>query len=342
MKNKGRKIFTQLHPLKTPVLFLIFNRLDTTRQVFEAIRQAKPPRLYIAADGPRDDKLEEDQKVQAIREYVVNNINWDCEVKTLFREKNLGCRYAVSGGITWFFENEEMGIVLEDDCLPSLSFFWFCEELLERYRQDTRVMVISGDYFHGKAHEPVHSYFFSRYNHCWGWASWRRAWQFYDRDMGQWPRLRKTDWLIRVGDSHRDFREYWKKIFDAAHAGKADTWDYQWTFSCWVQNGLTVLPLRNLVKNIGFGQDSTHTKGDGGWIARLPLEFITFPLSHPDQVARDKVADRWSDLNVIGTKVSCHKRIVRKIPGAKGFYKIFASLFHALKITDKAKAKFRQ
>ena len=135
--------FIPPHPLNTAVLFLVFNRPDTTRQVFEAIRKAKPPRLYVAADGPREDHPGEDEKVREIRDYVMNNIDWDCEIKTLFRDKNLGCKYAVSGAITWFFENEEMGIILEDDCLPSQSFFWYCEELLKKYKDIDTIMHIN-------------------------------------------------------------------------------------------------------------------------------------------------------------------------------------------------------
>ncbi|MFP4332877.1 MAG: hypothetical protein ACLFQJ_06210, partial [Campylobacterales bacterium] len=157
-EHNSKLEFTPPHPLKTAVLFLVFNRLDTTKQVFEAIRQAKPPRLYVAADGAREAKEGEDQKVKAIREYILQHIDWDCEVKTLFREKNLGCKIAVSSAITWFFENEEMGIILEDDCLPSQSFFWFCEELLERYKDDMRIMMVSG-YNKVQRYNQQNSYF---------------------------------------------------------------------------------------------------------------------------------------------------------------------------------------
>ena len=160
--------FVPPHPLNTAVLFLIFNRLDTTKQVFEAIRQAKPPRLYIAADGARSSREGEAEKVQAVREYIIQNIDWECEVKTLFREQNLGCKYAVSGAIDWFFENEEMGIILEDDCLPSQSFFWFCEELLERYKDDMRVWHIGGSNFQNGIKRGDGDYYFSKYNTFFG------------------------------------------------------------------------------------------------------------------------------------------------------------------------------
>lgn len=298
--------------MHTAVLFLVFNRPDTTRQVFQAIRQARPPRLYIGADGPRDDRPGEKERCDQVRQ-IATAVDWPCEVKTLFREKNLGCRVGVSTAIDWFFEDEPEGIILEDDCLPDLTFFRFCEELLDRYREETRVMLISGNYFHGNAYTSTKSYFFSRYCHIWGWATWRRAWQYYDSDMDQWPRLRKTDWLRCVGDGHYDFQKYWTRILDSTHAGKIDTWAYRWNFSCWTQNGLAILPSKNLVKNIGFGENATHTKGDGGWISKMPLESITFPLDHPNEIVRDQVADRWTDLNVVKTHVPLIAgRILRK------------------------------
>ena len=154
------KEFIPPYPLKTAVLFLIFNRLDTTKQVFEEIRKAKPPRLYIAADGPRENKEGEKEKVGAVRKYVLENIDWNCEVKTLFRDKNLGCGKAVSQAITWFFENEEMGIILEDDCLPSQSFFWFCEKLLKKYNKEKRIMLITGTSYLFNEIERKEDYFF--------------------------------------------------------------------------------------------------------------------------------------------------------------------------------------
>ena len=300
--------------MHTPVLFLVFNRPDTTAQVFEAIREARPPRLYVAADGPRKDRPGEKERCGQVRE-IASAVDWPCVLKTLFRDENLGCGIAVSTAIDWFFEKEPEGIILEDDCLPHDSFFPFSEELLERYREEDRVMVISGNYFHGRTHKPEHSYFFSRFPHCWGWASWRRAWQSYDHAMAQWPGLRESDWLIRVGGGHRDFRAYWTQVFDATHAGDIDSWDYQWTFSCWVYNGLTILPSKNLVKNIGFGEDSTHTTDDGGWIAQLPLEKMEFPLVHPENILRDKVADRWTDLHVFRTRALMYRKILPRIPG---------------------------
>jgi len=163
----------------TPILFLVFNRPNTTQRVFNVIRQVKPKQLFVAADGPRRDKGADEEKCEATRE-IVKQIDWDCEVKTLFREENLGCGKAVSSAITWFFENVEEGIILEDDCLPNLDFFGYCEELLDRYRDNREVMFIGGDNFQKGKKWGDASYYFSAYNHVWGWATWKRTWDIYD------------------------------------------------------------------------------------------------------------------------------------------------------------------
>jgi len=195
-------------PLRTPVLFLVFNRLDTTKKVFQVIKKAKPPRLYIAADGPRETKEGEAERVKAVRDYVMSNMDWECEVKTLFREKNLGCGKAVSEAITWFFENEEMGIILEDDCLPTQSFFWFCEELLIRYKHEEKIMQINGSSFLPNI-DIKESYFFSKYNHIWGWASWRRAWKHFHMQYPNWE-----DRFEKLHSFHlKAEKEYWRKTF---------------------------------------------------------------------------------------------------------------------------------
>ena len=286
------KTFTPPHPLKTAVLFMVFNRPDTTKQVFEAIRKAKPPKLYVAADGPRADKTGEQEKCEQVRR-IATQLDWDCEVKILFREKNLGCRIGVSSAIDWFFENEEEGIILEDDCLPSQSFFWFCEELLERYRDDMRIMAVSGDNFQKGPARNEFSYYFSRFNHCWGWASWRRAWSYYEKDMQSWPYIRDNDYMQDILLDKAAVK-YWGKIFETAYRNEIDSWAYRWTFSCWVQNGLTVLPNVNLVSNIGFDGDATHTTGKDNANSQISVFNLSFSLKHPNWMIKDKRADDYT------------------------------------------------
>lgn len=282
------------------VLFLIFNRPDTTQQVFDAIRKAKPSRLYVAADGPRMGKPGEKENCEKTR-LIATAIDWDCELKVLFRNQNLGCRLAVSQAIDWFFEAEESGIILEDDCLPSNSWFPFAQEMLERFENDERIMCISANHFHGDNHARDDSYFFSAYAHCWGWASWRRAWAHYDRDMGAWPMLRNKGFPAQISNGNRLIQQQWTHIFDIAHEGiQVDSWAYRWLFSCWAQNGLTVTPAKNLVINLGVGQDGTHTQSVNTAVAAIRNEELSFPLKHPACLVRDIDSDDWESVHVYG------------------------------------------
>ncbi len=275
---------------KVSVLFLIFNRPHTTARVFEAIRQAKPSRLYVAGDGARENREGEAEKVAEARK-IVTQVDWPCELRTLFRDKNLGCKKAVSSAISWFFEKEEQGIILEDDCLPHPDFFQFCEVLLDYYANDKRIFVITGTNFQNGQKRGNASYYFSKYPHIWGWATWRRAWKYYDVDISFWPKwLRSEDWLRKV--PNRVERRYWQKIFDQTYQNKIDTWDYQWTASVWYTGGLTATPNVNLVSNIGYGTDATRTLSYDDPLANQP----TYPMEriqHPEQLAIDEKADEY-------------------------------------------------
>lgn len=272
-----------------PVLLLIFNRPDSASVVFERIRRVKPGVLCVAGDGPRPGVPGEEEKCRRARE-LVNEVDWPCEVRTLFRDENLGLRTAVSGAITWFFEMESEGIILEDDCVPSTSFFPFCSELLERYREKSEIMAISGVNFQFGAQKTPHSYYFSRYNHCWGWAGWRRSWKYYDNAMSQWSQARVEGTLDRVLQD-REAARYWTEAFDKAFRGEVDSWAYRWTLSTWLAGGLAILPSVNLVSNIGFDDDATHTRGKSP-IANMSAEEIDFPLHHPPHLEVDVEADR--------------------------------------------------
>lgn len=277
--------------LREAVLFLVFNRPDTTKQVFEEIRKAKPPRLYVAADGPRSNREGEEQKVDKVRE-IATAVDWPCEVKTLFREKNLGCKCAVSSAINWFFEHEEQGIILEDDCLPHPDFFPYCETLLNRYKDDERVMAITGVNFQNGQERGEASYYFSIFNHVWGWASWRRAWEQYDVEMKFWPTWKKSmSWRNFWNDPAA--RRYWEKIFNRVYNGEIDTWDYQWTATAFRHRGLTATPNVNLVSNIGFGEDATHTKFTESADSAIPVHPMN-KITHPPIVTQDKLADSYT------------------------------------------------
>jgi hypothetical protein len=224
---------------------------------------------------------------------ILKDVDWNCELFTNYSEINLGCKIRVASGLNWLFENVDEAVILEDDCLPHPSFFRFCGELLERYRNDSRVMSISGNNFQNDRSSISYSYYFSRYVHVWGWASWRRAWIHYDVGMSQWPTLRDRNWLGDFLDDSRQVR-YWSYIFQEAYEA-LDTWDYAWMFACWRNNGVSITPHVNLVSNIGFGPSSTHTVQTGSRFANMPIEEMIFPIKHPSRVVRDFRADEFTE-----------------------------------------------
>jgi hypothetical protein len=273
----------------TPVALLIFNRPDPTARVFEAIAMARPSKLLVVADGPRSDRLGEDEKCRQARA-IIDNVNWDCEVITNFSSVNLGCKQRVASGIDWIFEQVEEAIILEDDCLPAPSFFRFCDEMLDRYRLNERVGMVSGGNLQFGQLRGNASYYFSRYTHIWGWATWRRAWQHYDRDIALWPSFRDEGWLDPMFSTQRE-RDYWRNSFQLVYDGALDTWDCSWTFAAVTFGMLQIVPNVNLISNIGFGPNATHTHVVGEY-ANLPLESMQFPLRHPTFVLPNIDADR--------------------------------------------------
>ncbi len=216
---------------------------------------------------------------------------------TNYSNINLGCKRRVSSGIDWVFQQVGEAIILEDDCLPDLSFFRYCEELLERYRDDTRIMFISGDNFQFGRKSTNDSYYFSRCINntppIWGWATWRRAWQYYDVDLKLWGTMIDDNWLKDILED-RNIVEQWKQRFQSIYDHRFDTWDYQWVFACWVQNGLVILPNVNLISNIGYGTEATHSKATITEFANMPVEAMSFPMKHSEFMIRDSRADRYS------------------------------------------------
>jgi hypothetical protein len=274
---------------KTPILFLIFNRPQLTQTVFNAIREYRPQQLYIAADGPRDNRPDDVHLCEASRA-VIEQVDWDCEVKTLFRHDNLGCGKAVSEAISWFFDNEEAGVILEDDCLPHESFFDFCGDLLERYKDNEQVMHIGGTCFQDKSYRNKNSYYFSNYIHIWGWATWKRAWLKYTYNITAHTNPGFTEILKTKFPDPQEFN-FWKKSFDDMAAHAIDTWDIQWSYSVYKNNGIGITPTANLISNIGFGADATHTLVADAKITALPLGSIS-EIRHPTNISVTKWADR--------------------------------------------------
>lgn len=301
--------------MNTPILFIVFNREDTTAKVFDAIRLARPTRLYVVADGPRSGRPDDLVQCAAVRR-TATAVDWPCEVHTLFREHNLGCRRGVAEGIDWFFSKEPEGIVLEDDVLPTPGFFSFCEELLSLYRDDDRVFTISGSNMIGDVYKPPHNYFFSCYNHIWGWASWRRAWRHYEHNLDTFPAWDEAGGLLQALEGDRCAAAYYRNIFNRLRRGELDTWDYQLTAIGWMRGALSALPDRNLTTNLGFGDSrATHTqKGPPQCVQRNPVRDFAAPLKHPLDVERDRVAERLIRHRVTRlTPLRCFRRSLKHV-----------------------------
>jgi len=296
--------------LNTAVLFLVFNRFELTAKVFKTIQKARPPRLYIASDGFRENVVGEKENVDHIRKFLMENINWDCEVFTLFRKKNLGCKYAVSEAIDWFFKNEEMGIILEDDCLPIQSFFWYCEELLNKYKNSEDIFFISGTGELQLVNEINSDYDFSKYCFVWGWASWRRVWRHYDVDILDWEENKKNI-IFNVSDNIQTQR-YWERAFQKVYESKIDTWDYQLSYLILKNYGKCIIPKFNLVSNIGFGEGATHTKNKDDVYANRVLSNFEFPLNHPVEILNNIKIDYFFDKSLFADK-SLTIRILNKL-----------------------------
>lgn len=275
--------------LETPILLVLFNRPEVTQSTFDAVRRVKPMRLYVAADGPREGRPKEAVACSKVRK-IVNQVDWPCEVFTKFSDVNLGCKMGEFTAMDWFFKNEEEGIVLEDDCCPDQSFFYYCQELLERFRNDTRVTMISGRNSLGDWKSDSQSYHFSKFGSVWGWAGWRRAWQYYDVDMKAWGDQSYKD-AVRffVGDENYSSRCV---NYEGVYRGDIDTWDFQWSFAQSCQSGLTVVPAVNLISNIGFGDDATHTMDENDSMAKVESKTLNLPLSHLNIVVADSDFDK--------------------------------------------------
>jgi hypothetical protein len=273
------------------VLLISFNRPALTRRVLQALRAANVTRLYVAVDGPRPNRPD-DLKATAEVRAMASEIDWTAEVLTLFREENLGCKTAVVSAINWFFRQEGEGIILEDDCVPAPSFFRYCDELLERFRDDERIAQICGSTFIPPPRKG--SYWYSKYADIWGWATWRRSWRLADMSMAGWPEWRDSGGLAKLPGSTPGFVAYWTRRFDESYAGRVDTWDFAWMFACWRRGLLSVLPATPQVENIGFGPDATHTRFFDRVNPQVSQKAqpLTFPLGHVENPAADVSRER--------------------------------------------------
>lgn len=269
----------------TPVAVFLFNRPGCARQLLEAVSQQQPARLFIVADGPRDSHPDDASLCRASRA-VFEHISWPCQVTRIYADKNMGCRNSIPHGLQQVFAAVEECIILEDDCIPQPSFFRFCTELLDTYRSSEQVMCISGHRVDGPNEPDGESYFFSKYPHIWGWATWRHQWAKFDLAMPEWKCLRETDWLRNILGSDAA-TTYWKRIFDQMNEGM-DTWDYALAYAGWRHGMLSVRPKVSMITNIGLQEKSTHGLFHAGLDPFAPAREMDFPLIHPKTIAADK------------------------------------------------------
>ncbi len=274
----------------TPILLLIFNRPDTTERVFNLLKEIKPSKLFISGDGARSNKSGENEKVEKTRE-VVQSIDWDCDVKYNFSDFNLGCKMGVSSGISWFFENVNDGIIIEDDVLPNKSFFRFCSEMLKHYEDNQKVMHIGGANFQDGIQRGDGIYYFSKLCHVWGWASWARAWEKYNVNIEDEEPV--IDEVLNETFSFKGLREYYRKYIFKVKNGQLDTWDYQWAYTIWKNKGISVIPNKNLTTNIGFREDATHTLDIESRLSRME-SYDLGEIRHPDIIEVCHEADIYT------------------------------------------------
>ena len=294
----------------TPVVFIVFNRPHHTRAVFERIAAVRPPRLLLIADGPRETRPAERDNCLQVRQ-VLDEVNWPCDVSTNCADHNLGCRKRIVTGLNWAFEQVEEAIILEDDIAPDPSFFQFCEEMLTRYRGDSRISMITGFNIVEDQSPKDWSYFYSSLTHIWGWATWRNSWHRYDEHLSNWPAIKAAGLMqqyFRLPQQQR----FWTRIFDQMYAGTGpDTWDYQWFYTNLINHALSITPGVNLIENIGFGPDATHTT-DAGAAPGLKARPIKFPLIHPPAVTAIRELDELDGQRSGSFVPGLHQRALRK------------------------------
>lgn len=296
---------------QTPILLLVFNRPDTTKKVIEAIREVKPKKLFVVADGPRKNKAGEEIICEEVRKIVTDAVDWKCELITDFRSENLGCGYGVYKAISWFFEHVEKGIILEDDCLANPSFFAFCEELLNLYKDNDKVMHISGNNFQFGKKFGNASYYFSNYSHIWGWATWRRAWNKYQFELNDLEQSIQNGLFNHLETNETEIK-FWTNIFEELKNGKQDVWDGQWLYTVWKNKGFTILPNVNLVKNIGFNSDATHTHSHENIMSNIETVSID-QIKHPEEIKVFKGADARSFKIIFLNQLTFQMKIKNKL-----------------------------
>lgn len=297
--------------MKTPVVLIIFNRPHHTEKVFEVIRQAQPSQLLVIADGPRPNRPDDKEKCASARA-IIDRVDWECQVLKNYSDTNLGCDPRIIDGLNWVFDTVEEAIILEDDCIPHPTFFTYCEELLDRYLHDPRVMNISGQNVLFGRKRTDYSYYFSRFTLCWGWATWRRSWQYFDIDLKLWPEVRDKKFMKDILEDPYAVK-VWERTAQMLYDGRLTGWDFKWMFSCWLQNGLCIISDRNLVTNIGYGAEATHIHDEKDPYIKMAIAEMDFPLKHPPFILRDLEADKFTQRTLFDYDPNIFKKVQNKI-----------------------------
>src|ERR671932_1257558 len=297
--------------MKPPVVLIIFNRTSHTERVFEVIRQAQPGKLLVIADGPRADRPDDQEKCAAARA-IIDRVDWDCEVFKNYSDINLSCDPRIIDGLNWVFNTVEEAIILEDDCIPHPTFFPYCEQLIDRYRHDERVMNISGQNVLFGRKRTEYSYYFSRFTLCWGWATWRRSGHYLDVDLKLWPEVRDRKFMKDILEDPYAVK-VWERTAQMLYDGRLTGWDFKWMFACWLQNGLCIISDRNLVTNIGYGAEATHIHDEKDPYIKMETEAMNFPLKHPPFIIRDLEADKLTQRTLFDYDPNLFKKVQNKL-----------------------------
>ncbi len=296
----------------TPILLIVWRRPKETLEVINSLRKIKPKKLFISCDGPRLGDRKEALKVERTKEVCKKFINWDCEVKWQISDKNLGCKIGVVNAINWFFNNVEEGIILEDDNVAHPDFFMFCQNLLKKYKLDKRVWCISGSNNQDNIMRGTGSYYFGKIPLIWGWATWKNRWDEYDVGIKNWPNIKSSNILVNIFEDPTE-KEYWTNIWDNFYeTGNPDTWDYSWVLTCLLNNALIAIPNKNLINNIGFNSDATHTK----WEKKNTtiINSIGSKIIHPKFFVCDKKAEKYQfDFYFGGNNIRLKKNLLMRI-----------------------------
>jgi hypothetical protein len=301
-----------MYQCRAPVTLILFNRSDTLRLVINALRLVQPKVIFAIADGPREGNIDDIESCIKARE-VLNEIDWDCNISKRFLDCNLGVGRNPAEGIDWVFDRIGETIILEDDCIPNPDFFKFCDKLLDRYRNNPRVMMISGNNHTLGQYTIDNSYAFTYHTQTHGWATWKDSWQHYDYRVQKWPKFRSYQWLYNITGSIIS-SIFWMKIFDKAYAKESPYWDFQWTLCCWINSGVNIVPAVNLVSNAGYGAHATNTKDKSNPFSNLKTESMSFPLVHAETININYKLGRTLNKTVYGfTFVSTAKRLVVRI-----------------------------